>query len=90
MAIKCVKALISGRVQGVFFRDSTRTQASQLGITGHAINLADGRVEVIACGESSQLNLLIDWLNKGPVYADVSDVHITHLSITPPNGFTIG
>lgn len=90
MAIKCVRALISGRVQGVFFRDSTRTQASALGITGHAINLADGRVEVIACGESDHLDSLIEWLHHGPVYAEVNAVDIKPISTTPPDGFHIG
>ena len=46
----CRQFTVSGRVQGVFFRASTRDVATGLGLTGHAINLPDGRVEVLACG----------------------------------------
>ena len=50
--------LISGRVQGVFFRASTREQALALGLSGVARNLADGRVEVIACGDRQAIDTL--------------------------------
>jgi len=70
----CIKALVSGRVQGVFFRESTRRQALQLGLTGYAINLSDGRVEVLACGDAAQLERLVRWLHTGPEYARVTDV----------------
>lgn len=62
----------------------------QLDITGHALNLADGRVEVLACGEDFQLDQFIGWLNKGPEYANVMDVHVEHISQTMTNGFTTG
>ena len=65
---------IKGRVQGVFFRDSTRRVATPLGITGYAINLADGDVEVLACGEPDALDQLAAWLREGPRMADVADV----------------
>ena len=48
--MSCVRCLISGRVQGVFFRAATRNKAVELGLRGRARNLPDGRVEVIACG----------------------------------------
>ncbi|MCB1831770.1 MAG: acylphosphatase [Chromatiaceae bacterium] len=70
----CVKCLVSGRVQGVFFRASTREQALSLGITGYARNLADGRVEVMACGENSAVSQLRNWLTRGPVAAQVTAV----------------
>ena len=66
--------LISGRVQGVFFRESTRRQAEPLGLTGHAVNLADGRVEVISAGEPEALNQLQAWLHKGPRLARVDGI----------------
>jgi len=65
---------IKGRVQGVFFRDSTRRIAESLGITGHAINLSDGNVEVLACGEPAALNELAAWLENGPPMAVVTEV----------------
>ncbi len=57
---------ISGKVQGVFFRANTRRMAESLGLTGHAINLANGDVEVLACGPDSALDELEAWLNRGP------------------------
>jgi len=65
---------IKGRVQGVFFRDSTRRVAESLGITGHAINLSGGDVEVFACGSSDALDKLASWLNEGPRMASVTQV----------------
>ncbi len=67
----CRKFTVSGHVQGVFFRASTRERAQQLGVTGYAMNLPDGRVEVIACGMDEQLDALSDWLQQGPPQAVV-------------------
>ncbi|QKK01630.1 MAG: acylphosphatase [Pseudomonadota bacterium] len=66
--------LISGRVQGVFFRESTRREAESLGLTGHAVNLPDGRVEVAARGEGLALDRLEAWLSQGPGMARVEQV----------------
>ncbi len=90
MPEKCIKALISGRVQGVFFRDSTRRQAQQLALTGHAINLPDGRVEVIACGAPDHIEQLVAWLHQGPQYAVVNAVEVETLEISSPASFSIG
>lgn len=84
---KCIKALISGRVQGVFFRESTRQQAVPLGISGHAKNLPDGRVEIIAYGLIQHVDLLIEWLQHGPQNARVDSVQIQELDNIPPTGF---
>jgi len=87
----CRKFYVSGKVQGVFFRDSTRQQAGSLGITGHAINLADGRVEVLACGDENALADLETWLNHGPASADVSRVERSDAKVDhPPEGFSTG
>lgn len=69
-----VRFTVSGRVQGVFFRASTRTQALRLGLAGHAKNLADGRVEVLACGAQERLDELEKWLRIGPPSARVDEV----------------
>ena len=90
MPHKCIRALVSGRVQGVFFRESTRQQAHKLGINGHAFNLADGRVEVLACGQGQQVDQLVQWLHVGPQYASVSRVELEELDPRSVKGFTTG
>ncbi len=65
---------VFGRVQGVYFRHSTRIQAERLGVRGIARNLADGSVEVIALGEAAQVLALCEWLKLGPVQARVDTV----------------
>ncbi|MCW8903133.1 acylphosphatase [Sedimenticola sp.] len=66
--------LVSGKVQGVFFRASTRFEAERLKITGYARNLPDGRVEVLACGEADAVDQLRNWLTRGPAQARVEGV----------------
>ena len=72
--MNCVRFLVSGRVQGVFFRASTRERALALGLTGHAVNLDDGRVEVLACGDDAAIEALHRWLHQGPPAARVHAV----------------
>jgi len=81
---------IRGRVQGVFFRDSTRRVAESLGITGHAINLRNGDVEVFACGEAEALEKLAIWLNDGPPMAQVTDVIQEDADWQSISGFVTG
>ena len=71
---ECRLFLIEGRVQGVWFRESTRREALPLGITGYAKNMADGTVQVLACGEPGALNRLAEWLEHGPPLAQVDRV----------------
>jgi len=66
--------LVSGKVQGVFFRAATREQAQRLGLRGHARNLADGRVEVVVAGADEAIEVLAQWLQHGPPMARVADV----------------
>lgn len=70
----CIRYIVSGRVQGVWFRDFTQKQAVQLGLKGWARNLPDGTVEVLACGESAKLQQLYALLQQGPPRAEVKDV----------------
>ncbi|MGI9247622.1 MAG: acylphosphatase [Woeseiaceae bacterium] len=81
---------VSGRVQGVWFRDSTRREAEQLGITGHAINLGSGDVEVLACGTPEALDALCNWLRQGPPLARVSGVEQRPADYEDLPGFRIG
>lgn len=73
------RCFVAGRVQGVFYRASTRQRAELLGVTGHARNLPDGRVEVLACGEPSAVTALCAWLWEGPPAASVTDVLIEEI-----------
>ena len=66
--------LISGRVQGVFFRESTKKEALKLGLQGSAVNISDGTVKVCLRGESEDIDLLERWLQKGPELARVESV----------------
>jgi len=84
------RCLVAGHVQGVWYRDSTRRKALQLGVSGRANNLADGRVEVIACGEAEAVNALCDWLWQGSDLSQVSDVECEDYHGPKVEGFQIG
>ena len=77
-------------MQGVFFRDSTRDVANKLHLDGHAINLPDGSVEVVACGSDDAIARLGEWLQEGPRLASVTNVIRADMSCEHPDGFTIG
>ena len=83
----CAKFIVTGRVQGVFFRASTRDEALRLRLNGYAKNLADGSVEVLACGEDHALDALERWLRRGPTSARVDRVQRMHCQVLPPAGF---
>lgn len=67
--------MISGRVQGVFFRDNTRRWASSLGLSGWVRNLPDGRVEALVEGEKEKIQSLEGRLREGPPMSRVENVH---------------
>ena len=71
-----VHATISGRVQGVYFRDSTRQEAEKLGLTGWVRNTEEGSVEAVFEGDSGAVNQMVEWCKSGPSSADVEDVSI--------------
>ncbi len=77
----CKVCIVTGRVQGVFFRASTQQQARRLGVTGYAKNLPDGNVEALVCGDHSALDELTSWLWQGPAAAGVSDVRCTSIEL---------
>jgi acylphosphatase len=79
----CVRCVVSGRVQGVWFRASTREQALRLGLRGYANNRPDGRVEVLACGEQAAVDRLCAWLWQGPPQAEVTDVRCDAWAVPP-------
>jgi acylphosphatase len=77
----CKKGLVSGRVQGVFYRASAASRARELGVKGYARNLPDGRVEVLACGEPAAVQTLIEWLWKGSAASKVTAVEVTDVDL---------
>ena len=74
--LRRIKLLVSGRVQGVYFRMFTQNKAKQLGIYGCVSNLLDGRVEIIAEAEYERIEQLIKWSHKGPITARVDQVEL--------------
>jgi acylphosphatase len=72
--VSAARFIVSGKVQGVFFRASVREEALRLGLRGCAKNLPDGRVEVIAAGDGAALEDLAAWLRQGPPMARVEDL----------------
>lgn len=84
------RCIVSGRVQGVFFRASTARQARELGLVGHALNLDDGTVEVLAVGPRAQVEALCAWLEIGPPAARVERVDVTAEPVpdSPPAQFS--
>jgi acylphosphatase len=70
------RCLVAGRVQGVFYRASTRQRAQELGVSGHARNLPDGRVEVLACGAPLSVAALCEWLWQGSPASHVTSVEV--------------
>lgn len=89
--MKAERFLVEGRVQGVWFRASTREQARRLGLSGIARNLPDGRVEVLARGDAAELDALAAWLAHGPELARVDRVTRSSAADAdvPADGFDI-
>ena len=71
MDTHATRFFVSGKVQGVWFRASTRDEALRLGLRGYARNLDDGRVEVLAVGDAAAIDALAQWLHHGPALARV-------------------
>ena len=87
---KRVHLKITGRVQGVGFRNSTRRKARELGVSGWVKNLADGSVEAVLEGEKDKVEDLISWANTGPRLANVKKVEVDRRQPkNDPDGFSI-
>ena len=76
----CQHLIISGRVQGVWFRESMRQEAQKQGTTGWVRNLPDGRVEAVVCGEDGPVERLLAWARKGPPLARVASVEVAEFN----------
>lgn len=86
----CVHAFVTGKVQGVWFRQSTKEQALKRSVTGWAKNLSDGRVEVLLCGDADAVGKVQRWLHDGPELARVDKVVAEELDYQPLEGFVSG
>ena len=84
----CNRCLVSGRVQGVFYRASAQQRAQELGVRGYARNLPDGRVEVLACGESGLVAAFVSWLWTGSSASRVTAVEVAEVSVDVLDGQT--
>jgi acylphosphatase len=71
-----VHVFISGKVQGVFFRSSTKDMAKNLGLFGWVRNLADGRVEAVFEGKKDAIEKMLEWCRVGPEYARVTGIEV--------------
>ena len=89
MARQRLEVRISGRVQGVWFRASTREEARRRGLDGWVRNLPDGRVEAVFEGEEAALEGMLAWCRLGPPGARVDEVATVHSPATGLEGFTI-
>lgn len=79
------RVLVSGRVQGVFFRDACQRVANEHGVAGWVRNLPDGRVEAVFEGPPDDVGRLVDWAHHGPRRAVVDDIAVHP---EPPEGLT--
>jgi acylphosphatase len=78
MAKTRAHVLVSGKVQGVFFRQNTRRQAKVRGVTGWVRNTVDGDVEAVFEGEEQAVNELVDYCRHGPSFAKVENIQVAY------------
>jgi len=83
------RVVVSGRVQGVFFRDSTKRRAEAAGVAGWVRNTPDGTVEAVFEGEPDAVQELIEYCRRGPGSAEVSSVDVTEEALEGLLGFEI-
>ncbi|EAR10294.1 acylphosphatase [Reinekea blandensis] len=86
----CIKAWVYGKVQGVGYRMFCKRRAKELNLDGYALNLSDGRVEVLVCGHSDAIEKMIESLNEGPAFAQVLGVDVEPSQETAAAGFMTG
>jgi acylphosphatase len=83
------RVVVSGRVQGVFFRDTLRRQAESRSVAGWASNREDGTVEAVFEGEPAAVEDLVDFCRRGPARAEVADIEVTDEEPEGLSGFRI-
>lgn len=80
---------VTGEVQGVFYRESTRSEAGRLGLGGWVKNLSDGRVEAVFEGRRSAVREILDWCENGPKHATVESVDATEEPVLDETRFEV-
>jgi len=83
------RVVVSGRVQGVFFRDSCRNEAVAAGLSGWVRNKADGTVEAVLEGDEAAVDKIVGWMRSGPSHADVDDVSVVAEDPEGQRGFSV-
>ena len=83
------RVVVRGEVQGVFFRDSTRSEASRRGVAGWVTNRGDGAVEAVFEGPSADIDALIEFARAGPPQAEVRDVEVVEEEPEGLDGFSV-
>ena len=87
--LQTLSIIVTGKVQGVFYRQSTREKALELDLTGFVKNQPDGNVFIQASGTVDQLNKLVAWCKQGPSRAQVTGVQVEHIDPRAFIGFTV-
>ena len=87
--LQTISITVKGKVQGVFFRQSAKEIANQLGIKGEIKNLPGGNVHIVATGTKEQLDSFIQWCKKGPPRASVAGVDVQEVSLQMFHQFMI-
>ena len=83
------RVVAHGRVQGVFFRDSTQREAKSAGVSGWVTNRSDGAVEAVFEGEDDAVERLVSFVRRGPGHADVEDVEVHEEEPEGLSGFEV-
>ena len=87
--LKTLSIIVTGKVQGVWYRQSAKEKATELGVTGNVRNQPDGSVAIIATGLTNQLDQFIEWCRQGPPRALVTNVEVTELPLQSFDRFVI-
>lgn len=87
--LQTISVTVKGKVQGVYYRQTTQEKATALGITGTVRNLPDRNVKIIATGTKEKLDVLVAWCRQGPSRAEVSSVELTDEPLTAFDDFRI-
>jgi acylphosphatase len=87
--VKRARVVARGRVQGVFFRDSTRREAESVGVAGWARNRADGAVEAVFEGDDDAVDRMVEFVRRGPGHSDIDDVEVVDETPEGLSGFDV-